>query len=114
MNMTIPTVLAVSAALILAPAAHTDPTDDQNYLGELKAFGFTPTVLGLSPWREIAMGKAICGDLKSGTSANVLVSALQKDFPNLTKQNVQDVILVAVSNYCPDVTLPWIPYDKVK
>jgi hypothetical protein len=111
MNITIPIIAAVSAALILAPAAKADPADI-NYLQELMAMNLTPATLHAPPGTQgvIALGHGICQDLGKGRDPNGMVSAIERSLPNLTQNQVQFLISAAVTNYCPDYPkqLPWV------
>jgi hypothetical protein len=118
MKLGIPTVVAVLAALILAPASKADPATplpgpgyerfsrtDIGYLQELNMFGMNPVALHApSLSAEVALGQRICLDLgpgSGGSSPNDLVTNMQRSLPNLTQQQIQMLVTAAVTNYCP-------------
>jgi hypothetical protein len=81
----------VTAALILAPAANADPSDDA------------------------ALGHAICNDLVNERSPNDIVTAIEHARSNLSQEQIQSLISIAVNNYCPDVLprpLPSSPQSR--
>jgi hypothetical protein len=114
MNKILLTIIAaVSAALVLEPAAQADPADI-NYLQELMEMNLTPATLHAPPGTQgvIALGHGICEHLGNGQSPNDLVSRIEGQLPNLSQNQVQFLISAAVTNYCPNVLptpLPWSP-----
>ncbi|MEB3981889.1 DUF732 domain-containing protein [Mycobacterium sp. 663a-19] len=118
MNITIPTIAVVSATLALAPIAHADQ-NDIDYLQELNMLGMNPATLhepNLAS--EIALGHRIGLDLGpagGGASPNERVTNMGRSLPNLSTEQIQSPISVAVNSYCGDVAskhqLPWVCAD---
>ena len=118
MNIAITAVIAVSAALFVAPEANADPPAPANpedvytYIQELYAFGISRQTLGLGPGAFLDVGNTICTGLGRGRDPNAMVSGIQTAWPNLTQQQSQMLISVSVGNFCPNVLpkpLPWSP-----
>jgi hypothetical protein len=106
MNTTIPTIAAVSVALILAPAAKADPDpgiftyQEAKYMEDLAGWGILPQTLGLHNGRdEVALGEGICLALNRASGSDV-DAGIKRNFPNLNQLQVNEVIGTAVADFC--------------
>jgi hypothetical protein len=97
---------AVSAALILAPAAQADPDpgiftqNEANYLLELSHQGILPQTLGMLNGRnEVGLGYGIC-DALADHSDNDVQAGIKRHWPNLTQVQVNALIGFAVADFC--------------
>jgi hypothetical protein len=104
MNITIPTIAAVSVALILAPAAKADSGiftyQEAKYMADLAAWGILPQTLGLHNGRdEVALGEGICLALDKASGSDV-EAGVKRNFPNLSQLQVNEVIGTAVADFC--------------
>jgi hypothetical protein len=102
MKITIPTIVVVSAALILAPApaAHADPNDDV-FLHNLANAGIHEF-----PYPLVQEGHSICHTLDLGPSGGGYVPDMADRMAQtfrqwLTRQQVADLIVDSVLAYCP-------------
>jgi hypothetical protein len=114
MNITIPTIAAVSAALILAPSARApSPKAEAHFIEDLDMLGLNPCTMRLPGGleEEVKIGHAICTDLLNEADPYQELAALVKDVPALTQQAGQDLMVASVSDICPDYPklLPWVP-----
>ena len=103
-------IAALALSLSCAASASADQSDD-DYLSQIDAIGLTPARLHVpGPDRQIALGHAICYDLAGGQSPNDMVTAMSRDLPSVSQEDIQFLISAALSSYCGDVLprpLPW-------
>ena len=104
---TTPAIVAASAALILAPAAHASPNDN-DYLNTLyDDFSLTTQVTGFDAQHQIELGKAICRDLTIGgftplQEEGSIMEALAADGHPLSGENSQVMVTISANYYCHD------------
>jgi hypothetical protein len=104
MNITIPTIAVMAAALILAPVAHADPgiftPNEAKYLESLAQLGVLPTTLGLHNGRdEVGLGQGICLALDDH-SINDVNAGVTRNWPNLTQLQHNALVGFSVSYFC--------------
>ena len=85
-----------AAALIWAPLASADATDDA-FLGALEEQGVTWP--GATPDNQIAAGKGVCQDWAAGATFKQEVTSLT---PHLSAENAAFLIGAATAAYCPE------------
>jgi Protein of unknown function (DUF732) len=100
MNITIPTIAAVSVALILAPTPSADPNDDI-FLRNLANAGITDF-----PYPLVNEGHSICRTLDLGPSGGGYVPDMADRMSQafhqwLTDHQVAALIVNSVLAYCP-------------
>jgi hypothetical protein len=100
MKITIPTIAAVSAALILAPSAAADPSvpitpNDYQFLRDMAQMRVTGT-----PFAMISEGHWFCTSLDRGDSVDNLDSKVKTDNPQFTQDQVNALFGLAVFHYC--------------
>jgi Protein of unknown function (DUF732) len=100
MNITFPTIAAVSIALILVPTASADPIDDA-FLRDLANAGITHF-----PYPLVQEGHSICHTIDLGPSGGGyvpdLLDRLSQTFHQwLTQQQTADLVVDSVLAYCP-------------
>jgi hypothetical protein len=97
MNITLPTIAAVSAALILAPVAHADPGDDANYREQLAQYGIAGDA------NAIAWGYRTCDYVSHGIPPLVEAHELIENSPQLTQKQAEAEVDAAIMSYCISV-----------
>jgi hypothetical protein len=103
-NVTVPTIAAISAALILSPAANADSgiftPSEAHYLEWLAGQGILPQTLGLTNGRdEVGLGYGIC-DALDNHSASDVDAGIKRHWPGLSQLQVNALIGFAVAAFC--------------
>jgi hypothetical protein len=97
-------VAAAVASLAFAGPVGAD-TNDENYLGLIKASGLG---CGQGPFEcpngdsdMVAIGRAICRQLTHGNSSMAVSQAIMRQKPGVQPQMVAQLVAVAKAAYCP-------------
>lgn len=94
----------IASAVLCSGVASADPTDDSF----LHALDEDHVTYG-DPGNAINYAKQVCNTMRSGVSANRVITQVQSANPKLTQQGAGYFVAAAMAHYCSDQVPPGNP-----